>query len=133
MPDRTEAVSDPMPPPYPPDDERLADIETYLSVQLMYVRQARAAEARRREVQRGLDAARTIVRVHLGDWALAKKGPGVDDLTARRALVEGVEACAVRRPDTKLGLIDGQKRYDETATIYLAGLHIAGIFMWSVR
>lgn len=24
-------------------------------------------------------------------------------------------------------------RYDKTATIYLAGLHIAGIFMWSAR
>ncbi|MGA4867162.1 DUF6233 domain-containing protein [Streptomyces lavendulocolor] len=114
-------MSDPLPPPYPPDDERLADIETYLTVQLMYVRQARAAEARRREtqrrtappppppyrLQRGLDAARTVVRVHLGDCAMAKKGPGVDDLTARRALVEGVEACAVCRPDTELGLIDG--------------------------
>ncbi|MFC8920482.1 hypothetical protein ACFT5C_32570 [Streptomyces sp. NPDC057116] len=44
-------MSDPLPPPYPPDDERLADIETYLTVQLMYVRQARAAAARRREIQ----------------------------------------------------------------------------------
>lgn len=24
-------------------------------------------------------------------------------------------------------------RYDKTATIYLAGLHLAGIFMWSAR
>jgi transposase len=24
-------------------------------------------------------------------------------------------------------------RYDKTATIYLAGLHIAGIFIWSAR
>jgi len=24
-------------------------------------------------------------------------------------------------------------RYEKTATIYLAGLHIAGIFLWSVR
>ncbi|GAT85178.1 transposase [Streptomyces sp. F-3] len=24
-------------------------------------------------------------------------------------------------------------RYDKTATIYLAGLHIAGIFLWSAR
>jgi hypothetical protein len=31
----------------------------------------------------------------------------MDDLIARRALVEGVEACAVRQPDTELGVIDG--------------------------
>jgi transposase len=24
-------------------------------------------------------------------------------------------------------------RYDKTATIYLAGLHLAGIFIWSAR
>ncbi|MBA8948150.1 hypothetical protein FHS33_006686, partial [Streptomyces calvus] len=24
-------------------------------------------------------------------------------------------------------------RYEKTATIYLAGLHIAGIFLWSTR
>ncbi|KOV85832.1 transposase, partial [Streptomyces sp. NRRL WC-3723] len=24
-------------------------------------------------------------------------------------------------------------RYEKTATIYLAGLHIAGIFLWSAR
>ncbi|RST19634.1 hypothetical protein E2C00_00290 [Streptomyces sp. WAC05374] len=114
-------MSDPLPPPYPPDNERLADIETYLTVHLTYVRQVRAAEARRCQIQqrtappppppyrlqRGLDAARAVVRVHLGDSAMAKKAPGVDDLTARRALVEGVEACAVCRPDTELGLIDG--------------------------
>ncbi|MFC8920467.1 DUF6233 domain-containing protein [Streptomyces sp. NPDC047821] len=58
-------------------------------------------------LQRRLDTARTVVRVHLGHCALAKKGAGVDDLTARGALVEGVEACVVCRPDTELGLIDG--------------------------
>ncbi|MGA4867493.1 DUF6233 domain-containing protein [Streptomyces lavendulocolor] len=109
-----------LPSPYPPDEERLATLETWLEVQLAYVRDARAALARRAEIQvrtappapppfrlqRGLDAARTVVRVHLGDCALARKGPGVDDLTARRALVEGVEACGVCRPDNELGMLD---------------------------
>ncbi|MBV7701040.1 DUF6233 domain-containing protein [Streptomyces sp. TRM70350] len=115
-------MSDPLPPPYPPDDERLADIETYLTVQLMYVRQARAAEARRRaiqqrtappppppyRIQRGLDATRTPVAVHLGTCVLAGKGAaGASEQAARRALADQVEACAVCRPDTELGMIDG--------------------------
>ncbi|MER7108832.1 DUF6233 domain-containing protein [Streptomyces sp. NPDC000229] len=115
-------MSDPLPPPYPPDDDRLADIETYLTVQLMYVRQARAAEARRREIQqrtappppppyriqRGLDASRTPVAVHVGTCALAGKGAaGASEQMARRALADSVEACAVCRPDTELGMIEG--------------------------
>ncbi|MGA4803472.1 DUF6233 domain-containing protein [Streptomyces lavendulocolor] len=58
-------------------------------------------------VECGADARLAGHQAPLGDCAMAKKGPGVDDLTARRALVEGVEACAVCRPDTELGLIDG--------------------------
>ncbi|MFG3510269.1 DUF6233 domain-containing protein [Streptomyces sp. NPDC047821] len=58
-------------------------------------------------IQRGLTAERAPVKIHLGDCALAKKGQGVDDLAARRALVEGVEACAVCRPDSELGMLEG--------------------------
>ncbi|GGQ54792.1 hypothetical protein Saso_24550 [Streptomyces asoensis] len=48
------------------------------------------------------------------------------------------DACKQRR--TVEGCIDRLKqwrgiatRYEKTATIYLAGLHIAGIFLWSAR
>lgn len=57
-------------------------------------------------IQRGLTAERTPVKVHLGDCALAKKGVGCDEHDARRAIVEGVEACAVCRPDNELGMLD---------------------------
>ncbi|RST19656.1 hypothetical protein E2C00_00140 [Streptomyces sp. WAC05374] len=115
-------MSDPLPPPYPPDDERLADIETYLTVRLMYVRQARAAEARRREIQqrtappppppyliqRGLDG-----HPHTGGRPpghVRTRGTGaagVSEQAARRALADRIDACAVCRPDTELGVIDG--------------------------
>lgn len=89
-------------------------------MQLLYVREARATLRRRAEIQartappelppyklqRGLDAARVPVKVHLGDCGLAKKAAGCDEVTARRAIVEGVEACAVCRPDTELGMLD---------------------------
>ncbi|MGA5421148.1 DUF6233 domain-containing protein [Streptomyces lavendulocolor] len=115
-------MSDPLPSPYPPDDERLAAIEAYLTVQIMHVRQQRAAKARQREIQqraappapppyriqRSLDATRTPVRVHIGTCALAGRGAaGASAETARRALAEQVEACSVCRPDTELGIIDG--------------------------
>jgi transposase len=35
-----------------------------------------------------------------------------------------------RLPDQWRGIAT---RYEKTATIYLAGLHIAGIFLWSAR
>ncbi|MEE1753003.1 DUF6233 domain-containing protein [Streptomyces sp. SP18CS02] len=115
-------MPDTLPPPYPPDDERLAAIEAYLTVQLMHVRQQRAAVARRQEIQqrtapppvpayriqRGLDAIRTPVQVHLGTCALAGKGAaGVTEEAARRALADQVRPCAVCRPETELGMIDG--------------------------
>ncbi|GAA2497765.1 DUF6233 domain-containing protein [Streptomyces gobitricini] len=115
-------MSDPLPSPYPPDDERLAAIEAYLTVQIMHVRQQRAAKARQREiqqrtapptpppyrVQRSLDAGRTPVKVHIGNCELAgRRATGASEETARRALAEQVEACPVCRPDTELGIIDG--------------------------
>ncbi|QGV82192.1 DUF6233 domain-containing protein [Streptomyces ficellus] len=115
-------MSESLPPPYPPDDERLADLETYLTVQLMYVRSQRASRARQREIQqrtappapppyriqRSLDAGRTPVRVHLGTCVLAGRGAaGVSPEAARQALAGHVEACAVCRPDTELGMIEG--------------------------
>ncbi|MEU0670383.1 DUF6233 domain-containing protein [Streptomyces lavendulocolor] len=57
-------------------------------------------------IQRGLTAERAPVKVHLGDCALARKGVGCDEHDARRAIVEGVEACAVCRPDNELGMLD---------------------------
>lgn len=114
-------MSDPLPPPYPPDDERLAAIEAYLTVQLMHVKRQREAKARQREIQqrtappapppyriqRGLDAARAAVKVHVGTCALAGKGAaGVSADAARRALAEHVAACSVCRPDTELGVLD---------------------------
>ncbi|MGA4864081.1 DUF6233 domain-containing protein [Streptomyces lavendulocolor] len=109
-----------LPPPLPPDEPRLAALETWLQVQLLYVREARAALQRRQliqartappapppyRIQRGLTAERAPVKIHLGDCALAKKGVGCDEHDARRAIVEGVEACAVCRPDNELGMLD---------------------------
>ncbi|MFG3499289.1 DUF6233 domain-containing protein [Streptomyces sp. NPDC047928] len=115
-------MSTPLPPPYPPDDERLAAIEAYLTVQLLHVKQQRAEKARRKEIQqrtappppppyqlqRGLDATRTPVRVHIGTCALAGKGAvSATEETARQALAQQVEACPVCRPDTELGMIEG--------------------------
>ncbi|MEU6058034.1 DUF6233 domain-containing protein [Streptomyces sp. NPDC047097] len=110
-----------LPPPYPPDEERLAALEMWLLVQLDHVR-AHLAEARQRaaiqarsspppgpdyRLQRGLTADRAPVQLHLGDCGMAGKAPGVSADAARRALAEGVEACAVCRPDAELGWIDG--------------------------
>ncbi|WP_318216654.1 hypothetical protein [Streptomyces sp. SCL15-6] len=52
------------------------------------------------------------MRLGAGDY----NGDGLDDLAAM------------------YGYSDGKvTRYEKTATIYLAGLHIAGIFLWSAR
>lgn len=40
-----------------------------------------------------------------------------------------VERC-INRPDQWRGIAT---RYEETATIHLVGLHVAGIFIWSAR
>jgi hypothetical protein len=118
---RIEHVSEALPPPYPPDDERLDVIEAYLTVQLMHVRAEKAARARRRalqartappppppyRIQRGLDGSRAPVAVHLGNCALAGNSaiPASED-AARRALAEQIQPCDVCRPDTELGLLD---------------------------
>lgn len=114
-------MSDALPSPYPPDDERLAAIEAYLTVQLLYVRAERAALARRRaiqertappppppfRIQRSVDHARNPVQVHLGTCKLAgRAATSASADAARRALAEQVRACAVCRPDTELGILD---------------------------
>ncbi|GHI53712.1 hypothetical protein Srubr_35580 [Streptomyces rubradiris] len=54
-----------------------------------------------------------------GAWKQAcpvLRGPGHGNMT--------------RLPDQWRGIAT---RYEKTATVYLAGLHIAGIFLWSAR
>ncbi|MGA4867225.1 DUF6233 domain-containing protein [Streptomyces lavendulocolor] len=90
-------------------------------MQLIHVKQQREAKARQRQIQqqtappapppyriqRGLDAARVPVKVHVGTCVLAGKGAaGVSAEAARRAVAEQVEACSVCRPDTELGALD---------------------------
>ena len=53
--------------------------------------------------------------------------PGFDTETYKQR--NTVERCINRLKQWR-GLAT---RYDKTATIYLAGLHLAGIFMWSAR
>ncbi|WP_445064982.1 hypothetical protein [Streptomyces sp. SAS_281] len=48
---------------------------------------------------------------------------------AKRAPLCGGERCINRLKQWR-GLAT---RYEKTATVYLAGLHIAGIFLWSAR
>ncbi len=104
----------------PPDLPRLEVLRTWLQLTLAQVdariTQLRAEQAARQRavpapepdyrIQRGLDAGRSPVKVHLGDCGLARKAPGVSEATARQALVEGVAACEVCRPDAELGILD---------------------------
>ncbi|MEU9983585.1 DUF6233 domain-containing protein [Streptomyces sp. NPDC050856] len=107
-------------PDLPPDLPRLETLATWLrytlgrvEARIAEVRQAEAARARRvpppgpdYRIQRGLSAERAPVRVHLGDCGMAQKAPGCTQDIARQALAQGVEACAVCRPDTQLGVLD---------------------------
>jgi hypothetical protein len=104
----------------PPDLPRLHVLRTWLQMTLAQVdaritqlQAEQAAHARALpppgpdyRIQRGLTADRLPVKVHVGDCGMAKKAPGTSEAAARQALVEGVEACAVCRPDTELGILD---------------------------
>jgi hypothetical protein len=104
----------------PPDLPRLHVLRTWLQMTLdrvdARIAQLQAEEAAHQRalpppgpdfrIQRGLGTDRLPVKVHLGDCGMAKKAPGASVDDARRALIEGVEACAVCRPDTELGLLD---------------------------
>ncbi|MFJ3878085.1 DUF6233 domain-containing protein [Streptomyces sp. NPDC090077] len=58
-------------------------------------------------IEHGIGTGRPPVRVHVGGcWDTKSRcKPATADL-ARRALVEGVEACTHCRPDTALGVLD---------------------------
>ncbi|MFI8769404.1 DUF6233 domain-containing protein [Streptomyces sp. NPDC053792] len=106
----------------PPDLPRLRTLETWLTVSLDRVR-ARIAEVETREAalrpvrqraegpgwvlsylrERGRRAPDSV---HIGDCRMA--GKNTDPLTrdeARRALAEGMRACAICRPDSDLGIL----------------------------
>jgi transposase len=62
--------------------------------------------------------------------------PRAPQVTIRRGMSKSVSA---QRNTVERG-INGLKqwggtanRYDKTATIYMAGLHVAGFFLWSAR
>lgn len=106
----------------PPDLPRLRTLETWTAMQLDRIRAAiRVAEeaeaARRREAELLREPPPEWLAehsphggpgvVHRGYCGLhggKVKGIGID--AARRALVEGAEACSACRPDTALGLLD---------------------------
>lgn len=81
--------------------------------------------------QRGI---RTVIPVPAGQWThrLRRGSRGGRPPAFDREAYEQrntVERCINRLKQWR-GLAT---RYDKTATIYLAGLHIAGIYLWSAR
>ncbi|GHH58054.1 DUF6233 domain-containing protein [Streptomyces candidus] len=106
----------------PPDLPRLLTLETWHAMQLERIRAAiRVAEetevSRRREEERlaqpppewlaepsPAGGPGTVHCGYCGFHGGRVRGIGVD--AARRALVEGAEACPACRPDTALGLLD---------------------------
>jgi hypothetical protein len=56
-------------------------------------------------VSHGIGQDRRPFEVHVGDCRMAKRTKPVSQEQARRALADGVEACAFCRPDTALGLL----------------------------
>jgi hypothetical protein len=105
----------------PPDLPRLRTLELWHHMWLTRIQAAiteAEAEQRRQEqaarqappptgwkLQRGIDRDRTPMGVHQADCGLAK-GPGITRDQARRLLADGVEACAVCRPDIELGVLE---------------------------
>lgn len=118
---RLERVSDDLPSDLP----RLEVLRTWHAMWLARIddkirqvrvveeQRARAAEAREVRapewlVEYGLNRDALPVAVHAGDCRMVgKRAKGVDAEVARRALVEGVEACTHCRPDTHLGFLEG--------------------------
>ena len=108
----------------PPDLPRLRTLETWLALALDEVRKAiAAAEQREAERQRGIETRPAPpdwmleqglsrdappLQVHGGDcWNRGKRVQGASRDEALRALADGVQACAVCRPDTELRFLDG--------------------------
>ncbi|GGX40927.1 DUF6233 domain-containing protein [Streptomyces noursei] len=104
----------------PPDLPRLRTLETWLQLTLDQVRQA-IAIAQQREaqqqraapppppdwvVQLSIGAEGQPIAVHAGGCRSAgKRTRPVSRDQAMRALVEGLEACVLCRPDTELGIL----------------------------
>ncbi|WP_044378706.1 DUF6233 domain-containing protein [Streptomyces noursei] len=103
----------------PPDLPRLRTLETWLTMTLRRVQKAIAA-AEQEAVQRQpaalpppdwvlqLDVGRDArpVVVHVGACNLAgRRARPISREQASRALTEGLEACAICRPDTELGIL----------------------------
>ncbi|MFJ3176533.1 DUF6233 domain-containing protein [Streptomyces roseus] len=104
----------------PPDLPRLRTVVTYLRGELNRAERAlntaeeREALAARRHpsteppawlIERGIGVGRLPVRVHAGGcWDARKRCTGISREEARRALVEGVQACPHCRPDAVLGI-----------------------------
>lgn len=58
-------------------------------------------------IEHSIGAGRPPVRVHVGScWNAGARCTPADRDAARRALVEGIEACTQCRPDTALGVLD---------------------------
>ncbi|MFB6771128.1 DUF6233 domain-containing protein [Streptomyces sp. NPDC056337] len=108
----------------PPDLLRLRTLRTFLALLLAELDEAIAlAEQREREEQQGrerrppppewlleqgLNRDSPPVQVHVGGcWNAGKRRRGITRDEALRALIEGVKACGVCRPDTELGYLDG--------------------------
>lgn len=105
----------------PPDLPRLRTLETWAVMQLDRIRaaiaaaQQREAEERRKQpmppppdwvIQHGIGQGGPPLAVHVGGCRLGGgRVKGISREQALRALVEGVEACAVCRPDTDLGYL----------------------------
>ncbi|MFH8684563.1 DUF6233 domain-containing protein [Streptomyces lydicus] len=112
--DRLEHVND-----LPPDVSRLRVLETWLQITLARVRE-QIAEVERRAAQReqvlpppppdwvvqlGVGGDGKPVAVHVGGCRGAgRRTRSVSRDEVMRALAEGVEACALCRPDTELGI-----------------------------
>lgn len=105
----------------PPDLPRLRTLELWHRMWLTRIEaaivEAEAVEQRQRQearqvppptgwkLQRGIDRDRTPMSVHHADCALGK-GPTINRDQALRLLADGVEACAVCRPDVGLGVLE---------------------------
>ncbi|TBO57533.1 hypothetical protein EYS09_22240 [Streptomyces kasugaensis] len=106
----------------PSDLTRLQTLETWLQISLDRVRRQIAATEREAtaqrhaamppprpewEVQLGIGRDGHPIALHVGGCrAAGRRSRPVDRDQALRALVEGVEACMLCRPDTELGLLD---------------------------
>lgn len=105
----------------PPDLPRLRTLELWHRMWLQRIEaaiaEAEATEQRQQQaarlvppctgwkLQRGIDRDRTPMSVHQADCGLGS-GPTITRDQALRLLADGVEACAVCRPDVELGVLE---------------------------